>query len=229
VTGHPFSTSFEQLPATLPIFPLSGVLLLPGGRLPLNIFEPRYLSMISDALGRQRLIGMVQPTTPGGFAGDGLSAGDGPPPVQKIGCAGRIVSFGETGDGRVLVTLQGVCRFTVAGEEPMAPGGYRLVHADYSRFRSDMDPVPVELDRDRLMAALKRFFAANNLSVDWKSIEQLDDAALVGTISMVAPLEALDKQALLEAVDATTRGKVLIGLLETAPVIEEQDGPAPRH
>lgn len=229
MTAHPFSTSFEQLPGTLPIFPLSGVLLLPGGRLPLNIFEPRYLSMISDALGRQRLIGMVQPTTPGGFAGDGLSGGDGPPAVQKIGCVGRIVSFGETGDGQVLVTLQGICRFAIAGEEPMAPGGYRQVRADYSRFRSDLDPAPVELDRDRLIAALKRFFAASNLSVDWKSIEQLDDAALVGTISMVAPLEAVDKQALLEAADATTRGKVLIGLLEAAPAVDEQDGPVARH
>lgn len=229
MTAHPFSTSFEQLPPTLPIFPLTGVLLLPGGRLPLNIFEPRYLAMISDALGRQRLIGMVQPLAPGGFAGDGISQGDGPPSVQKIGCVGRIVSFSETGDGRVLITLHGLNRFAIAGEAPMAPGGYRMVRTDYSRFRTDMERGPIQLDRVRLVAALKRFFAANNLSIDWKGLEKLDDAALVGAISMAAPLDALDKQALLEATDATTRGKVLIGLLESAPAIEEEDGPAPRH
>lgn len=229
MTAHPFSTSFDQLPAILPIFPLSGVLLLPGGRLPLNIFEPRYLAMISDALGRQRLIGMVQPLTPGGFAGDGLSGSDGPPPVQKIGCVGRIIAFSETGDGRVLVTLMGLSRFEIVGEEPMAPGGYRLARADYTRFASDMERLPVELDRPRLMAALKRFFSANNLSIDWQSLEKLDDAAIVGAISMAAPLDALDKQALLEATDGTTRGKILIGLLESAPAIEEQDGPAARH
>jgi Lon protease-like protein len=229
VTAHPFSTSFESLPATLPIFPLTGVLLLPGGRLPLNIFEPRYLAMISDALGQKRLIGMVQPITPGGFAGDGLSGGDQPPPVQKIGCAGRIISFSETGDGRVLVTLMGLARFAITGEEPMAAGGYRIARADYARFRDDMERLPIGLDRPRLMAALKRFFAAHNLNVDWKALEKLDDAALVGTVSMVAPLEALDKQALLEAADGTTRGKVLIGLLESAPALLEEDGPAARH
>ncbi|MGE0153866.1 MAG: LON peptidase substrate-binding domain-containing protein [Reyranellaceae bacterium] len=229
MTAHLFSTSYESLPATLPIFPLSGVLLLPGGRLPLNIFEPRYLAMVSDALGRQRLIGMVQPTVPGGFAGDGLAGGEGPPPVQKIGCVGRIVSFGETGDGRVLLTLLGICRFAIAGEEPLAAGGYRLVRADYARFRADMARAPVELDRPRLLAALKRYFAAGNLSVDWQALDKLDDAALVGTISMVAPLEPLDKQALLEAADGTIRAKVLIGVLEAAPARRDDDAPAPRH
>jgi Lon protease-like protein len=229
VTENLFSTSYESLPATLPIFPLTGVLLLPGSRLPLNIFEPRYLAMISDALGRGRLIGMVQPITPGGFAGDGLSSSDTPPPVQKIGCAGRIISFAETGDGRVLVSLLGLCRFAITGEEALAPGGYRLAQVDYSRFRTDMEPSQLDLDRPRLMAALKRFFIANNLSVDWKALEQLDDAALIGTVSMVAPLEPLDKQALLEASDGTTRGKVLIGLLESAPALAANANDAPWH
>jgi Lon protease-like protein len=229
VTANPFSTDYQSLPATLPIFPLTGVLLLPGGRLPLNIFEPRYLAMISDALGGQRLIGMVQPLTPGGFAGDGLSSSDLPPPVQKIGCAGRIVSFTETGDGRVLVTLLGLCRFAATGEERLAPGGYRLAQVDYGNYRADMAKASTEVDRPRLLAALRRFFTANNLSVDWQALEQLDDAALVGTVSMVAPLEPLDKQALLEAQDGTTRGKVLIGLLESAQALAANSNDAPRH
>lgn len=226
---NPFETSFDQLPDTLPIFPLTGVLLLPGGRLPLNIFEPRYLAMISDALGGQRLIGMVQPKTSGGFAGDGMSEGGGPPPVQKIGCVGRISSFSETGDGRILLTLQGLCRFAIEDELARAAGGYRLVRADYSRFRSDMQSNETTLDRPRLMSALKRFFSANNLAIDWKALEQLDDAALVGTISMVAPLEPVEKQALLEAEDGTVRGKLLIGLLESSVMVQSSDEQTPRH
>lgn len=226
---NPFDTSFDQLPDTLPIFPLAGVLLLPGGRLPLNIFEPRYLAMVSDALARQRLIGMVQPKTPGGFAGDDVSEGSGPPAVQKIGCAGRISSFSETGDGRILLTLQGLCRFAVEEELPRAQGGYRQVRVDYSRFRTDMAPHQTTLDRPRLMTALKRFFSANNLAIDWKALEQLDDTALVGTISMVAPLEPIEKQALLEAEDGTVRGKLLIGLLESSVMVQSSDEQTPRH
>lgn len=225
----PFEPTFAELPRIIPIFPLTGVLLLPGGRLPLNIFEPRYLAMISDALGGQRLIGMVQPKTSGGFAGDGMSEGGGPPPVQKIGCAGRISSFSETGDGRILLTLQGLCRFAIEDELARAAGGYRLVRANYSRFRSDMQSNETTLDRPRLMTALKRFFSANNLAIDWKALEQLDDAALVGTISMVAPLEPVEKQALLEAEDGTVRGKLLIGLLESSVMVQSSDEQTPRH
>ncbi|HEX9556354.1 MAG TPA: LON peptidase substrate-binding domain-containing protein, partial [Reyranella sp.] len=107
---NPFEPGFEQLPETLPIFPLSGVLLLPGGKLPLNVFEPRYLAMVFDALAGPRLIGMVQPVQPGGYAGDGLPTADGKPQVHRIGCAGRITSFNETEDGRLLLALSGVCR-----------------------------------------------------------------------------------------------------------------------
>jgi ATP-dependent protease La (LON) substrate-binding domain len=113
---NPFEPRFEQLPETLPIFPLSGVLLLPGGKLPLNVFEPRYLAMIFDALAGHRMIGMVQPQQPGGFAGDGLPTDDGRPKVHKVGCAGRIVSFNETEDGRLLLALSGVCRFDIVRE-----------------------------------------------------------------------------------------------------------------
>lgn len=229
---NPFLTGFDALPDSLPIFPLSGVLLLPRGRLPLNIFEPRYLAMVSEALGRQRLIGMVQPVRPGGFAGDGLAGGpgdgQGPPPVHRIGCVGRIVSFTETGDGRILLTLLGLCRFAIAQELPPAPGGYRLVRPDYAAFAHDMREEAIELDRPRLLQALKTFLSLHNLAIDWKALEQLDDAALIGAVSMIAPLEPVEKQALLEAQDGTTRGKVLTGLLESSTMRPETDE-APRH
>ena len=113
---NPFEPSFEQLPETLPIFPLSGVLLLPGGKLPLNVFEPRYLARVFEALAGHRMIGMVQPLQPGGYAGDGMPTDDGRPPVHRIGCAGRIVSFNETEDGRLLLALSGVSRFEIVRE-----------------------------------------------------------------------------------------------------------------
>jgi len=134
-----FDPSFEQLPETLPIFPLSGVLLLPGGRLPLNIFEPRYLAMIFDSLAGHRMIGMVQPMQPGGFAGDGLPVEDGKPKVHKVGCAGRIVSFNESEDGRLLLALSGICRFEIGRELDLAQGGYRRVSSLFAPYRADLD------------------------------------------------------------------------------------------
>ena len=213
---NPFEPSFEQLPETLPIFPLSGVLLLPGGKLPLNIFEPRYLSMIFDALAGHRMIGMVQPMQPGGFAGDGLPGADGRPQVHKVGCAGRIVSFNETEDGRLLLALSGVCRFETVRELDMAQGGYRRVSSLFSPYRADLDHADemVELDRDRLMAALAAFFRGKNLSTDWDAVKQAADTNLVTSLSMVLPFGPAEKQALLEAADTSARAKLLIAFLE---------------
>jgi Lon protease-like protein len=213
---NPFEPSFEQLPDTLPIFPLSGVLLLPGGKLPLNIFEPRYLAMIFDALAGHRMIGMVQPVQPGGFAGDGLPADDGPPRVHKVGCAGRIVSFNETEDGRLLLALAGVCRFEIVRELDLAHGGYRRVSSLFSPYRADLDHADeqVELDREGLMAALAAFFRARNLSTDWDAVKQAADANLVTSLSMVLPFGPAEKQALLEAPDSSARAKLLIACLQ---------------
>jgi Lon protease-like protein len=213
---NPFEPAFEQLPETLPIFPLSGVLLMPGGKLPLNIFEPRYLAMVFDALAGSRLIGMVQPLQPGGYAGDGLPTADGKPQVHRIGCAGRIVSFNETEDGRLLLALSGVCRFEIVRELEPAHGGYRRVSSVFSRFRSDLDHAdePVELDRERLMAALAAFFRGRNLSTDWEAVKQAADANLVTSLSMVLPFGPAEKQALLEAADSSARAKLLVALLE---------------
>ena len=212
---NPFEPSFEQLPDTLPIFPLSGVLLLPGGRLPLNVFEPRYLAMVFDALAGHRMIGMVQP---GGFAGDGLPADDGPPKIRGVGCAGRIVSFNETEDGRLMLVLAGVCRFQVGRELDLAQGGYRRVSALFSPYRADLDHAdePVELDRERLMTALAAFFRGRNLSADWEAVKKTADHNLVTSLSMMLPFDPTEKEALLEAADSTARAKLLIGLLEMA-------------
>lgn len=213
---NPFEPTFEQLPETLPIFPLSGALLLPGGRLPLNIFEPRYLAMIFDALAGHRMIGMVQPVQPGGYAGDGLPTDDGRPKVHKVGCAGRIVSFNETEDGRLLLVLAGVCRFEIVRELEPAPGGYRRVSSVFSPYRADLDhgDEVVELDRDRLMAALAAFFRGKNLSTDWDAVKQAADANLVTSLSMVLPLGPAEKQGLLEATDSSARAKLLVAFLE---------------
>lgn len=213
---NPFEPSLEQLPETLPIFPLSGVLLLPGGKLPLNIFEPRYLAMIFDSLAGHRMIGMVQPVQPGGYAGDGLPTEDGRPKVHKIGCAGRIVSFNETEDGRLLLALSGVCRFEIVRELDLAHGGYRRVSSLFSPYRADLDHADeqVELDRDRLMAGLAAFFRSRNLSTDWDAVKQAADANLVTSLSMVLPFGPAEKQALLEAADSTARAKLLVAFLE---------------
>jgi len=215
---NPFDPGFEQLPETLPIFPLSDALLLPGGKLPLNIFEPRYLAMIFDALAGHRMIGMVQPVQPGGYAGDGLPTDDGRPKVHKIGCAGRIVSFSETEDGRLLLALSGVCRFEVGRELDLAQGGYRRVSSIFSPFRADLDQADeaVEFDRERLMAALAAFFRGKKLSTDWDAVKQAADQNLVTSLSMVLPLGPVEKQALLEAADTTARAKLLTGFLEMA-------------
>jgi uncharacterized protein len=225
--GNPFDPVFEQLPETLPIFPLSGVLLLPGGKLPLNVFEPRYLAMVFDALAGHRMIGMVQPTQPGGYAGDGLPIDDGKPKVHKVGCAGRIVSFNETEDGRLLLALSGVCRFEVGRELELAKGGYRRVSSIFSPYRADLEQGDevVELDRERLMAALAAFFRGKNLSTDWDAVKQAADGNLVTSLSMVLPFGPVEKEALLEAADTTARAKLLVAFLEMAAYGQPPDTP----
>ncbi|MBS0519603.1 MAG: LON peptidase substrate-binding domain-containing protein [Proteobacteria bacterium] len=227
----PFEPGFEQLPETLPIFPLSGVLLLPGGKLPLNIFEPRYLAMVFDSLAGHRMIGMVQPVQPGGYAGDGLPTEDGSRPgVHRVGCAGRITSFNETEDGRLLLALSGVCRFEVGRELDPAPGGYRRVSAIFAPYRADLDHAEelVDLDRERLMAALAAYFRGRKLSTDWDAVKQAADHNLVTSLSMVLPFGPAEKQALLEAADTTARAKLLIAFLEMTAFGQAPETPPQR-
>ncbi len=212
----PFEPSFADLPRVIPIFPLSGALLLPGGMLPLNIFEPRYLNMTQAALASgDRTIGMIQP--------DGDDAGDSPS-LYDTGCAGRIVSFAETDDGRLLITLSGMCRFAVVEELPLAEG-YRRVVAEYGRFRDDMSAdASVDIDRDRLLGILKAYLEHESIEANWKAIEGADDARLVASLAMMCPFQASEKQALLEAPDLAERARVVVTLLEMALVTPADGG-----
>ncbi len=208
---RPFHPAFASLPAELAIFPLPGVLLLPDGKLPLNIFEPRYLALVSDSLANGRLFGMIQPNSATGELGE-----DGLPPIFDTGCAGRISSLDETEDGRFLVTLTGVSRFRVVREiEPLH--GYRRIEADWRPFRLDLEePPPIEIDRERLIQALKAFSRVNSLDFNWKAIERIGDYDLSVSLCMACPLEPREKQALLECPEPITRTETLITLMEMA-------------
>ncbi len=203
-----FHPAFEDLPAEIAVFPLPGALLLPRARLPLNIFEPRYLAMTADALGNGRMLGMIQPQ-PGASR---LPTGPG---LYRVGCLGRLSSFAETEDGRFLVTLTGVIRFRVAEELEMVRG-YRRVRADYGPFRADLDlgEDGPAVDRPALIGALRPFFRARGIDVNWESVERTSDEMLVLTLCMVCPFEVAEKQALLEAEGAGARAAMLIALLQ---------------
>lgn len=201
--------SAADLPETIPVFPLPGALLLPRGRLPLHIFEPRYLAMIDDCLKtRTRLIGMVQPRE--------VPKGNGSK-LHAIGCAGRLTQFSETEDGRYMVTLSGVCRYRVKNEiEGFAP--YRTCDVTWSGFERDLGQVEKDacFDRKRFLGLLERYFDAEELRTDWGSLTEAEDELLINALSMLCPFEPEDKQALLEAPDLTTRRETLVTLIEFA-------------
>ncbi len=198
-----------DLPDTIPVFPLPGALLLPRARLPLHIFEPRYLAMLDDTLKTDhRLIGMIQPREVPGSEEKRL---------HSIGCAGRLTAFSETEDGRYMVTLSGVSRFRVREEVPgFTP--YRRCSVDWSAFPRDRGAVEHDpgFDRDAFLAALKRYFEDRNLSTDWDSLKEAEDELLINSLSMLCPFEPEDKQALLEAPSLSTRRETLVTLIEFA-------------
>ena len=203
------SPRFSDLPDTLPVFPLTGVLLLPGGLLPLNIFEPRYTAMIEDALKSNRLIGMIQPQPESEFH-------IGAPPLQRVGCVGRIVSFNETADGRYLVTLSGLWRFAVT-EELTGTRGYRRVKPDWSSFAADLDdPDTLNIDRQHLGKLARAYLTRHDIQVDCSKLDGASDTKLVTALSMICPFDALDKQALLEAPCCQTRAQRFMAMLEIA-------------
>lgn len=207
--SSPFQSAPEQLPAEIAVFPLSGALLLPGGKLPLNIFEPRYLAMVLDSLAEGRMFGMVQgdPSAARDEHGEGLF---------RVGCLGRISSFAETEDGRLLITLSGLLRFRIADELAMRRG-YRRVRADYDPYLDDLDPPePGELPREAILAALKPYFVAKGIDANWSAIEQMSCPTLVTTLSMVCPFAVAEKQALLEAATPAERAGDLVALLRMA-------------
>jgi Lon protease-like protein len=198
----------EDLPEIVPVFPLAGAMLLPGGRLPLNIFEPRYLAMTEDALGAGRMFAMIQPDR----AGKPLAKG---PALYRVGCLGRLSSFSETDDGRYLITLNGLIRFDVIEEIDMLRG-YRRVRADYHRFAGDLDEgsAPGVFDRAGLLAALRTYFDNRGFDANWEAIDAMEDQHLVTSLAMVCPFDPLEKQALLEAIALTDRADTLRTLLQ---------------
>jgi uncharacterized protein len=204
---NPGKLALAEMPATLPIFPLQGVLLLPRGKLPLNVFEPRYLAMVEDALAtRDKLIGMVQP-----LAKESRATAQ---PIYPVGCAGRIASWSETDDGRFLISLTGICRFA-AGEEIATARGYRRVKADFDAYETDFGtPAEGAFDRKRLLAGLRAFFKAEGLQADWPTIDSAPDERLVNTIAMLCPFEPEEKQTLLESAGLAERAKAMIGIVE---------------
>lgn len=196
------TTKLPTLPDVLPVFPLRGVLLLPGGCLPLNIFEPRYLAMVEAALGTGRVIGMIQP----------LSEGSGE--LFQTGCAGRITEFSELPDGRYRIVLTGLCRFS-AGDEIDSVNGYRRFRPDWSAYRSeDLERGEcLKIDRVALKELLLGYFRNEDLSCDWDRLDRTPDEKLITALSMICPLGPREKQALLEAKDCQTRADLFVSLI----------------
>lgn len=201
-------------PTVIPLFPLVGALLLPGGQLPLNIFEPRYLRMVDDALGGSRIIGMIQPKDGSGDNARGSS-------LYSVGCAGRITSFAETGDGRYLITLTGLRRFLLA-EEVSADTPYRQGEADWSAYDIDIhdDPTDEEVDRDAFLDAMRGYLMAEGLKTDWEAAASAPMDSLVASLAMGCPFEPTEKQALLEARTTLERAKCLKALMEISGAAE---------
>ncbi len=199
------TVSFDELPASLPIFPLPNAIVMPGCHLPLNIFEPRYVEMLLDALKESRLIGMIQPE----IADNSAS------PLYRTGTAGRIVSFNELPDGRFLVVLQGICRFDILSEIT-TECAYRRVVVDWSRFREDYElpPRASGIDRNRLMDLLKCYFDRRGFKADWPAFDEIPDSLLVNMLAGQLPLAIPEKQALIEAVSPEERISRFIHLLE---------------
>jgi uncharacterized protein len=200
--------ALEDLPQTVDVFPLTGILLLPRGQLPLNVFEPRYLALVDSALASTRLIGMVQPTQ---HEDKTLK-----PALSSIGCAGRLTSFRESEDGRYLITLTGICRFRVV-EELAVTTPYRRVKADFGPFVGDLTEADeTNFPRDRLLSALRDYLSRRDLKADWKSVLGAPPETLVNALAMLCPFEPAEKQALLEAPAWDERVDTLIALLEMA-------------
>jgi uncharacterized protein len=200
--------TIAELPDTLPVFPLGGALLLPRAELPLNIFEPRYLRLFDEALSGHRLVGMIQP---------GLDEAADPPSLARIGCAGRITSYNETDDGRLLIGLTGICRFEVKSEVQVDTP-FRQCAVTYDGFAADLvtDNQSRTVNRDALITAFRQYLEANNMTANWEEVERVSTENLVNTLSQMAPYPAAEKQALLEAPDLQSRAEMLIALTELA-------------
>lgn len=198
----------EDCPSVIPVFPLGGALLLPRGQMPLNIFEPRYITMIDDAIRTERVVGIIQPEPES-------SRQAATPPLLAVGCLGRITQFAETGDDRYILTLTGISRFRLA-EELSITTPYRQCRVAYDEFVADFTARAGEdeVDRAGLLKALRAFAKASDLKIDWKGVNQAPNEALVNALSMMCPFGPREKQALLEAPDLRSRAEVLVAITE---------------
>ena len=198
--------AYSDLPHSLPLFPLTGAVLLPRGQLPLNIFEPRYLEMVEYALQGDRLIGMIQPVE-----NEETTLR---PRLSQVGCAGKLVAFQETGDNRYLITLSGVCRFRLTGEMQSATA-WRAGFCDFAPFAGDLAECHgAALPRQRLLDALKTYLTSRDMQADWNSVLTAPAEALVNALAMMCPFAPVEKQALLEAGSFEQRTSTLLALLE---------------
>ena len=243
MAGGIFDPEFDQLPMRIPIFPLPSALLLPGGQLPLNIFEPRYLAMVRHALATPtRLIGMVQPLdhhAGGDIANDNIANDDGANEniandggadaagLFETGCAGRLSFFQESDDGRFVIALNGVCRFHRLRQE-LDPNGFLVADVDWQPFANDLRIDVSALDRDPLIKVMKRYCDMKGIETDWTQIENSDNHQLLATLSMICPFEVAEKQALLEADSMAKRADLLIAIMEMA-LHDETGGNDARH
>ncbi len=219
-----------SLPVDLPVFPLAGAVLLPRGKLPLNIFEPRYQALVEDVLAGNRLLGMIQPSDAEPEQDGDAEPPDAPPPhsgspsLFGVGCVGRLTSFSERDDGTSSLTLTGIVRFRVI-EEPASDAPYRRLTVSYAGFEHDLDAVDeVAFDRAALVGALRRYFHHRGFEARWDAIDQMDDETLLITLSMICPFPPAEKQALLEAPTLPDRARTLRALLEMAEHETDEDG-----
>lgn len=199
----------SDLPDIIPVFPLAGALLLPGGRLPLNIFEPRYVAMVDHALAGPRLIGVIQPR----LSALNPGAASGQPALCDVGCVGRLVSMTESGDGRYFISLQGISRFRLL-EARQVDTAFRQCRIAPYEADFETDGTASDVDRVRLMRVLRAYLEKNDLDVDWQSFLRAENSALVNGLSMMAPYGSVEKQALLEAPDVKARAETLIAITE---------------
>lgn len=222
---NPFLPNFADLPSELPIFPLSGAVVMPGVQLPLNIFEPRYLNMVQAALASDHLIGMVQPLS--------TASAEDAPGLHRVGCAGRITSYSETNDGRIVMVLTGLCRFEIEQELP-GRDGFRRVRPRWDRFAPDYrldyrgDERDIS-DRDAFMGSLRAFCDQCRVDVPWDEIARMDDGDLVNLLCAHLPLGADDKQALIETIDLRERAALMRGLMDMSTLGGGSGGNEQRH
>ncbi len=205
----------SDVPTVVPVFPLAEALLLPGGRMPLNIFEPRYLQLVDETMRGDRVVAMVQPAL------DGSKRDDDEPELCEVGCLGRIISLAETGDGRYLISLQGICRYRIL-QELAVKTPFRQCRI--APFISDLtEERGADVNRPALLKAFRAYLQANELEADWESVSRADNAMLVNALSMMAPYGAAEKQALLEAPDLKTRADTLIAITEMTLARDNDD------